>query len=91
MVLAIVALGAGFILGQLIGGGIIIAGGWDFDVDAAVGSDIGRVAGQYARQLALDHNRIPMLVLLAVNVPLWAGFVGVPYLALAFPRARLAS
>lgn len=81
IVLAIVALGTGFLLGQLIGGGIIVAGGWDFDVAAAIGSDIGRIAGQYGRGLAIDHNRIPMLVLLAVNVPLWAGFVGVPWLA----------
>jgi membrane protease YdiL (CAAX protease family) len=81
IVLAIVALGTGFVLGQLIGGGVIISGGWDFDVSAALGSDLGRVAGQYGQALALDHNRIPMLVLLAVNIPLWVGFVGVPYLA----------
>jgi len=80
-VLAIVALGAGFILAQLIGGGIVVAGGWDFDVSAATGSDWGRVAGQYGLDLSLDHNRIPMVVLLAVNLPLWAGFIGVPYLA----------
>ena len=85
IVLAVVALGVGFILGQLIGGGVIIAGGWDFDVAASVGSDVGRIAGQYARDLALDHNRIPMLVLLAVNIPLWAGFLGVPWVA---SRAR---
>jgi membrane protease YdiL (CAAX protease family) len=84
VVLAIVALGTGFILGQLIGGGVIIAGGWDFDVSAATGSDIGRVASQYGQGLVPDHNRIPMLVLLAVNVPLWAGFVGVPWLASRF-------
>ena len=81
VVLAVVALGVGFLLGQLFGGGIIVAGGWDFDVSAALGSDIGRVAGQYGLDLPLDHNRIPMLVLMAVNIPLWAGFVGVPFLA----------
>ncbi len=84
MVLAVVALATGFVLGQLIGGGIIIGGGWDFDVAATPGSDIGRVAGQYGLGLALDHNRIPMLVLLAVNVPMWAGLVGVPLLAAKF-------
>ncbi|MEQ8840615.1 MAG: CPBP family intramembrane glutamic endopeptidase [Acidimicrobiales bacterium] len=81
MVLAIVALGTGFILGQLIGGGVIVAGGWDFDVAASLGSDLGRVVGQAGQGLPLDHNRIPMLVLLAVNLPLWAGFIGVPWLA----------
>lgn len=81
VVLAVVALGAGFVLGQLVGGGIVVAGGWDFDVAATLGSDLGRVAGQFGRGLPLDHNRIPMLVLLAVNVPLWLGFVGVPWLA----------
>lgn len=81
VVLAVVALGAGFVLAQLIGGGIIVAGGWDFDVAASEGSDWGRVAGQYGLGLELDHNRIPMVVLLAVNVPLWAGFIGLPYLA----------
>lgn len=84
MVLAIVALGVGFVLGQLIGGGVIVAGGWDFDVSAAIGSDIGRVAGQFGQGLVPDHNRIPMLVLLAVNLPLWAGFIGVPWLASRF-------
>jgi len=81
IVLAVVALGMGFILGQLIGGSLIIAGGWDFDVPATIGSDLGRVAGQYGLGLPLDHNRIPMLVLLAASLPLWAGFVGVPLIA----------
>lgn len=84
VVLAVVALGVGFILGQLIGGAVILGGGWDFDVAAALGSDLGRVAGQFGLGQPLDHNRIPMLVLLAVNIPLWAGFVGVPWLATRF-------
>ena len=84
VVLAVVALGTGFVLGQLIGGGIIVVCGWDFDVAASLGSDLGRVAGQFGQGLVPDHNRIPMLVLLAVNVPLWAGFIGVPLLAARF-------
>ncbi|MEZ5243868.1 MAG: CPBP family intramembrane glutamic endopeptidase [Acidimicrobiales bacterium] len=84
VVLAVVALGTGFVLGQLIGGGIVIGGGWDFDVSAALGSDLGRVAGQFGQGLVPDHNRIPMLVLLAVNAPLWVGFIGVPWLASRF-------
>ena len=60
---------------------MISSGGWDFDVDAALGADFGRVAGQVGTGEELDHNRIPLLVSVLLNVPLWAAFIGVPLLA----------
>lgn len=81
VVLAVVSLGIGILLAATIGGIVIGAGGWDFDVASGLGADFGRVAGQVGLGEEPDHNRIPLLVSVLLNVPLWAAFIGVPLLA----------
>jgi CAAX protease family protein len=77
--LAIVALGVGFIVSTFVGAAVIAAGGWDFDVPSANGNDFGRVVGQWGVGASLDHNRVPLVVSALLNLPLWAGFVGLPW------------
>lgn len=79
--LAIGALFAGVMLSILLGGALIAAGGWDFDVASDRGADFGRVVGQAGRGEAPDHNRIPLVVQVLANTPLWATFIGVPLVA----------
>lgn len=81
VVLAVVALGVGILLAATVGGIVIGAGGWDFDVASGIGADFGRVVGQTGLGEEPDHNRIPLLVSVLLNVPLWAAFIGVPLLA----------
>lgn len=79
--LAIGALFGGVLLSILLGGALIAAGGWDFDVSSSPGADFGRVVGQAGRGETLDHNRIPLIVQVVANTPLWATFLGVPLVA----------
>jgi membrane protease YdiL (CAAX protease family) len=81
VVLSVVALGAGILVAATIGGGVIAAGGWDFDVASDIGNDFGRVVGQWGLGQPLDHNRIPLVVSVVLNIPLWAMFIGIPWLA----------
>jgi membrane protease YdiL (CAAX protease family) len=78
VVLAVVALGGGVLLASIVGGIVVAAGGWEFSVSSAMGSDFGRVTGQRGAGLPLDHQRVPLLVAVLLNVPLWAMFVGLP-------------
>ncbi|MEM7140509.1 MAG: CPBP family intramembrane glutamic endopeptidase [Actinomycetota bacterium] len=81
IVLSVVALFTGILLAGLIGGSIIAAGGWDFDVSASRGADFGRTVGQFGRGEDLDHNRVPLVWTVIANSPLWLAFVGVPLIA----------
>lgn len=81
VILAFVALGLGVVATSLIGGSVIAAGGWDYDVASDIGNDFGRVVGQRGTGQELDHNRVPLVVSVLANLPLWAAFVGVPWFA----------
>lgn len=76
--LAIGALFGGIVVTILVAGTIIGLGGWDTDVSSSSGADVGRVVGRAGADADLDHNRVPLVVLVAANSPLWATFVGVP-------------
>ena len=78
IVLAVVALGFGVLLSATIGASVVSAGGWDLGVSSADGSDFGRVVGRRGLGQELDHNRVPLVVVVALTLPLWAAFVGVP-------------
>lgn len=78
IVLGLVALGVGVLLAVLIGGSVIQAVGWDLDVSTGDGADFGRVVGQVAVDQTPDHNRVPLVISVLLNVPLWVGFVGLP-------------
>lgn len=79
IVWAIGALGLGVVASLFVGAIVIGAGGWDLDVSAADGADWGRVVGQYGVAAPLDHNRMPLVVQVLLNLPLWGAFVGVPW------------
>jgi membrane protease YdiL (CAAX protease family) len=78
IVLGVVALAVGILLAGLVGGSVVQAVGWDFDVAAGDGADFGRVVGQTGTDQTPDHNRVPLVISVLLNVPLWAGFIGLP-------------
>lgn len=80
MVLALGAVLIGIVVSALIGGAVVGAAGWDFDVPSGLGDDFGRVAGQLAAGVRLDHNRVPLVARVLLTVPLWVCLVGVPFL-----------
>lgn len=80
VVLALVAIPIGIVASALVGGAVVGAAGWDFDVPSALGDDFGRVAGQLAAGVPLDHNRVPLVARVLLTAPLWACLVGVPFL-----------
>lgn len=81
VVLAIVALGAGWLLSGIVAVVVIAAGDWDLDVPAELGNSFGRLVGQRGVGAPLDHNRVPLTVSVLLNIPLWASFVGLPWIA----------
>lgn len=83
VVLSVVALGVGVVLSATIGAAVISAGGWDFDVASDIGDDFGRVVGQRGTGQELDHKRIPLVISVVLNLPLWAAFIGLPLWAAA--------
>ena len=78
IVWAIAAMGGGIVSAAFIGASVVSAGGWEFDVSAAIGSEFGRTARQIGEAASLDDNRVPLGLAVLLNVPLWAWFVGVP-------------
>jgi len=78
VVLAIVSLAAGIVVAATVGATVITAGGWDLDVPASLGSELGRTAMQVAAKVDLDDHRLPLGVAVLLNVPLWACLVGGP-------------
>ncbi len=81
VVLALVAIPVGIVVSSLVGGLVVSAAGWQFDVPSGLGDDFGRVAGQTAAEVPLDHQRIPLVAYALLTVPLWACLIGVPLLA----------
>ncbi len=78
VVLALAAIVVGIIVTASVGSVVIAAGGWDINVSAASGAEIGRTSGQVAAGAPLDDNRIPLGVAVMLNLPLWACLVGAP-------------
>lgn len=89
MVLALVAVLVGIVVSALIGGVVLGATGWDFDVPSGPGDDFGRVAGQLGADAPLDHNRVPLVARVLLTAPLWVCLVGVPFLLSRRPRLDL--
>jgi CAAX protease family protein len=81
IVLAVVAIGVGVVVSSMVGAAVLSAGGWDFNVASGNGNDFGRVVGQWGTGKPLDHNRMPLVVSVLLNLPLWAAFVGLPWFA----------
>ena len=79
--LAFAAIFVGFVVSALVGGLVVSAAGWEFDVPSGPGNDFGRVAGQVAAGVPLDHNRVPLVARVLMAVPLWVCLLGVPWLA----------
>ena len=80
VVLALVAIPIGIVVSALVGGFVVSAAGWEFGVPSGLGDDFGRVAGQVAAGVPLDHKRVPLVAQVLLTVPLWACLVGVPFL-----------
>lgn len=80
VVLSLVAIPTGIVVSALIGGFVVSAAGWEFNVASGLGDDFGRVAGQVAAGVTLDHKRVPLVARVLLTVPLWACLVGVPLL-----------
>jgi len=57
---------------------VVTAGGWEINVPASLGSELGRTAMQFAAKADLDDHRLPLGVALLLNVPLWLGMIGGP-------------
>lgn len=89
VLVGIAAIVAGIVLSALLGGLVVSAAGWDVDVPSGLGDDFGRVAGKLAAGAALDHNRIPLVARVLLNVPLWVCLVGVPFLMLRHHKLDL--
>ncbi len=81
VLLAFVAIFVGIVVSALIGGTVVNASGWEFDVASGLGDDFGRIAGQLAAEVPLDHKRVPLMARMLLAVPLWACLLGVPWLA----------
>lgn len=79
--LALLAMFVGIVVSSLIGGVVVTAAGWEFNVASGLGDDFGRIAGQLAADLPLDHKRVPLVALMLLTVPLWACLLGVPWIA----------
>jgi len=89
VVLALVAIAAGIVVSALIGASVVSAAGWSFNVPSGLGDDFGRVAGQLAAGVPLDHNRVPLVARVLLTVPLWLCLVGVPFLLARRPTLKL--
>ncbi len=76
-----VGLGTGILLSAFIGAAVIEAAGYDIDVPAGVGSDVGRTMMQLATEQPLDDHRVPLALAAVLQVPLWAGMLGAVLLA----------
>lgn len=81
VVIAVASMLSGIVVAAFVGAAVVSAGGWDFDVPATLGSELGRTARQVGEGVPLDDLRIPLAVGLLLNLPLWACFVGIPLLA----------
>ena len=81
VVLALVSIFVGIGASALIGGTVVYAAGWEFDVASGLGDDFGRTAGQLAAEVPLDHKRIPLEARVLLTLPLWACLLGIPWLA----------
>ena len=79
--ISLVAVLVGIVVSALIGGTVVNAAGWEFDVASGLGDDFGRTAGQLAAEDSLDHKRVPLVARVLLTVPLWACLLGVPWLA----------
>lgn len=76
-----VGLGSGILLSAFIGAAVIEAAGYDIDVSAGVGTDVGRTVMQLAIDQPLDDGRVPLALATVLQIPLWAGMVGAILLA----------
>mgnify|MGYP001599549337 CR=1 FL=1 len=83
VVVAIVSVGTGILLSAFIGLGIVELGGWEIEVSAAHGAEIGRTAAQVAVNAPLNDNRIPTGVVVALSIPLWLCLIAGPLWARA--------
>ena len=72
---------AGFVASAFVAALVVTAGGYELDVPAGIGSDIGRTAMHLLNGEAFDDKRIPIAVGALLQVPLWLGLMGAPLLA----------
>lgn len=80
VLLAFAAIFVGIVVSSAIGATVVSAAGWEFDVPSGLGDDFGRIAGQVAAEVPLDHNRVPLVARVLLTVPLWVCLLGVPWL-----------
>ncbi len=76
--MAVVSLAGGVVVASIVGASVIAAGGWDLDVPASLGSELGRTVMQVAARADLDDHRMPLGIAVLLNVPLWFCMVGGP-------------
>ena len=68
------------VVSSVVAGVVLTIGDWELNVASGLGEDFGRVAGQVATEVPLDHKRVPLIVNAALTVPLWLCLLGVPWL-----------
>ncbi|NNE73829.1 MAG: CPBP family intramembrane metalloprotease [Acidimicrobiales bacterium] len=71
---------------------VVLAGilGYDLFTPTGVGSDIGRVAGQFHQDLPFENPAIPIQWTFAFNVPQWIALIGVPMFLASLAGATIA-
>ena len=81
VVWAMVGLGTGILASAFIGAAVIEAAGYEIDVAAGIGTDVGRTAMQLATDQPLDDRRVPLALATVLQLPLWAAMMGAVLLA----------
>lgn len=72
---------AGIFLSATISVAVIEAAGYELDVPAGIGSDVGRTVMQLATDQPLNDGRVPLVLAAVLQIPLWIGLLGAPWLA----------
>ena len=78
---AVAGLVLGFVASTIVGAAVLAAGDYDPSVPASLGTDIGRTAMQFASGVEFDDHRIPLSLIALLQVPLWIGLMGAPFMA----------
>jgi len=80
VVLVVLGLLGGWTVSSFVAAGALELGNWDLPLSSSLGDEVGRTVRKVGEGMILDDRRMPVSVLALVNVPLWFGLAGVPWL-----------
>jgi len=81
VLLVVAGLIGGWVVSSFVAVGALALGDWDLPSSTSLGGEVGRMVRVVGEGQPLVDRRIPLVVLTAVNIPLWFGLAGVPWLA----------